>query len=259
MEFKNFLFEVRDNGIAILTHNRPEVRNAMDNDSWQAMTDAFNYCSTAPEVKVVIITGAGEKAFIAGADLNALRERTATTALEALATNATRSIELCTKPVIAAVNGFAFGGGCETALACDIRIAAENAQFGLPEPGVGVIPGCGGTMRLARLCGLGVAKDVVLGGKVLKAQEAFDKGLAMTVVPKGEALNEAIKVAEGILTKSPLSIQLSKKLLNAAFSTDMATGLMFENFGLAIMCASEDKMEGTTAFLEKRKPKFPGR
>ena len=178
MELQNFKWELDSNGVGVLTANRPEKLNAMNDQSWREINQFFTWADTAPEVKVVILTGAGDKAFIAGADLNSLALKKSTDCLGGAGQKALNKIEQCSKPVIAAVNGFAFGGGCETAIACDFRVVSENAMFALPETGLGILPGAGGTQRLVRLIGLGRAKDVILLGRRIGGAEAVQIGLA---------------------------------------------------------------------------------
>lgn len=258
MEFKNFLLEIQ-NKVAILTINRPEVRNAMNAECWEELGRFFDYVNTDENVQVVVITGAGEKAFIAGADLNALRVLTPVDAFRGIGRSVISKIEDCSKPVIAAVNGLAFGGGCEITLACDIRVVAENAVFGLPEAGLGILPGLGGTQRLSKIIGLGRAKEMILAGRTIGASEAVQFGLAYKCVPQGELMNEAMGIAKVMMQKGPLALSICKKLIKASMSTDQETGLLLELFGLGICLGSEDKTEGIEAFFAKRKPEFIGR
>lgn len=257
MELKNFLFEVQD-GIAVATVNRPQILNAMNSECWEELIKIVAYADTADEVKCLIITGAGEKAFVAGADINALAVRKLHEGLSALAQAACLKIEECGKPVIAAVNGIAFGGGCELAISCDIRVASEKAKFGLPEANLGILPGAGGTQRLAKLIGVGRAKEVMMAGRIISGKEAADYGLAYKVVAPADVLAEAKEVAKAILTKGPFAIKLIKRLVAASLSTDQYTGMFLETVAFAATLGSEDKKEGTTAFLEKRTPSFKG-
>lgn len=259
MKLKQFIYSVED-GIGIFTINRPEVRNALSAECWEEIGIIADYIHSNADIKVAIITGAGEKAFAAGADLNALKLKTLSDGINnAVGQNNLRKLEICSKPIIAAVNGVAFGGGCELSLACDIRIVSENAKFGLPEVGVGVLPGAGGTQRLAKLIGLGRAKEVILTGKVISAEESVQIGLACKVVSNEGLLDEAKIVANTMMTKSPFAIGLAKRALNVSLSTDQETGLLLEQFAFAITMASEDKTEGVDAFLSKRKPEFKGK
>jgi enoyl-CoA hydratase len=258
MEFKNFLLDVQ-NKVAVLTINRPEVRNAMNAECWEELGQFIDYVNRDENVQVAIITGAGEKAFIAGADLNSLRKLTPVDAFKGAGRAVVNKIEDCSKPVIAAINGMAFGGGFELTLACDIRVVAENAIFGLPEAGLGILPGLGGTQRLSKIIGLGRTKEMILAGRTIAASEAVQLGLAHKCVPQSELMNEACAVAKSMMQKGPLALSISKKLIKASMSTDQETGLLLELFGLGICLGSEDKTEGIDAFFEKRKPDFKGR
>lgn len=257
MEFKNFLLTL-DNGIAVLTINRHEVRNALNAECWEEI-DAFRqYVEKNEEIRVAVISGSGEKAFAAGADLKFLKARKMVEALDGLAQGILQRLEDCTKPVIAALNGVAFGGGCELALACDIRIVAENAKMGLPELGLGILPGGGGTQRLAKLIGLGRAKELILTGRAVDAKEAVNIGLASRVVPQEELLDAAREMAEAIMKKGPLAVRITKKLITASLSSDERSGMLLELFGYGLVIASEDKDEGVDSFFEKRPPEFKG-
>jgi enoyl-CoA hydratase len=255
--FKNFLLE-EDGAVAVFTSNRPQVMNALNPDSSTDLLRFVDYLESAEHLRVAIITGAGDKAFIAGADLNAVREQSGLESLRGKMRISFTAIENCAKPVIAAINGFAFGGGFELALACDIRLVAENALLGLPETGLGLIPGVGGTQRLSRMAGVGIAKDMILGGRTLNAQEAVQFGIAMKSLPQDQLMGEAKKLAEKMLLKGPIALNVGKKVLNASIYTDTATGCTMESLALAILFDSKDKLEGTSAFLEKRKPQFKG-
>lgn len=258
MEFKNFLLSV-ENKVAILTINRPDVRNAMNLECWQELGQFIDAANTDDGIQVIIITGAGDKAFIAGADLTMLRTRKAVDALSGMAQNVVRKIEECSKPVIAAVNGLAFGGGCEISLGCDIRMVAENAMFGLPEASLGILPGCGGTQRLSKLIGLGRAKEVILAGRTISAQEAVQFGLAYKCVPGADLMTETLAVAKEMMKKGPLALRICKRLVSASMSTDLDTGMLLELYGLGLTLDSEDKTEGIEAFFAKRKPEYKGR
>ncbi len=258
MEFKNFLLDVQ-NKVAVLTINRPEVRNAMNAECWAELGQIIDNVNGDENVQVIVITGAGEKAFIAGADLNSLKKLTPVDALKGSGRAVVNKIEDCSKPIIAAINGLAFGGGFELTLACDIRLVAENAIFGLPEAGLGILPGLGGTQRLSKIIGLGRTKEIILAGRTISANEAVQMGLAYKCVPQGELMNEAYTVAKSMVQKGPLALGICKKLIKASMSTDQETGLLLELFGLGICLGSEDKAEGIDAFFEKRKPEFKGR
>ena len=258
-ELKELLFEVRDGKIAIITINRPAVRNSMTAESWTEFNICLDEIEANPEIRVLIITGAGEKSFISGADIVTLKTRPPMYQFRTpYSADAAIRLEKLHIPVIAAVNGFAFGAGCETCLACDIRIAAKTAKFGLPEVNLGILPGAGGTQRLARIVGLGIAKEVILAGRVLAAEEAKQCGLVMKVVEQEELLDAAIEVANTIIKKAPISIAISKQLINMSMDSDRATGLAAEQLGMMVLLGTEDKVEGTSAFLEKRSPEFKG-
>ena len=260
-QFKNFLFEITPDGIAIVTINRPEVRNAMDNDSWDSMYAISAHCMKDSSIKAVVITGAGDKSFAAGADLNSIKAKTPADVFMNFSTTRESAYnwENMPKPVIAAVNGYAFGGGCEIAMSCDIRIASTRAKFALPECGVGVIPGNGGTQRLARLVGYGLAKDMILTGRVLNAQEALDNKLVTYVVEPDELMNKAMEIARTAASKAPTAIALAKKVLPASMNADLVTGVTMESLAFAAAQGTADKLEGCNAFLEKRNPEFPGK
>lgn len=257
-EYNNFLFSI-DGGIALLQINRPEVRNALNLECWQEIAQFVDEINRNDEIRVAIITGVGTKAFAAGADLNMLKERSFIEALSGTAQATLNRLENSFKPVIAAVNGYAFGAGCELALACDIRVVASNAVFGLPELGLGILPGAGGTQRLAKLVGLGRAKDVILAGKKFTGEEAVTVGLAYKVVPQEALLESAYEVARTMLNKGPLALRLTKQIINASMSTDANTGMLLELFGYSLLVGSDDKREGIEAFFEKRPPNFKGR
>lgn len=227
--------------------------------SWAEITEFFAWADRAEEVKVVILTGAGDKAFIAGADLNSLKVKKSTDCLGGAGQKALNQIQRCAKPVIAAVNGYAFGGGCETALACDFRVVSDNALFALPETGLGILPGAGGTQRLSRLIGLGRAQDVILLGRKIGGQEAVTIGLATKCVPQEELLSEARKMAEKLIAKGPIAIRIAKRVVQASLSGSQEIGELLEMLALSTLCGTEDKAEGVTSFLEKRAPEYKGR
>ncbi len=227
--------------------------------SWAEITEFFAWADRAEEVKVVILTGAGDKAFIAGADLNSLKVKKSTDCLGGAGQKALNQIQRCAKPVIAAVNGYAFGGGCETALACDFRVVSDNALFALPETGLGILPGAGGTQRLSRLIGLGRAQDVILLGRKIGGQEAVTIGLATKCVPQEELLSEARKMAEKLIAKGPIAIRIAKRVVQASLSGSQEIGELLEMLALSTLCSTEDKAEGVTSFLEKRAPEYKGR
>jgi len=258
MEFKNFLLEINEDGIAVFTANRPEKLNAMDIDSWNSILEFFTWANFAPEVKAIIMTGSGDKAFIAGADINSLAAKKVGDSFDNLAQRANNAIENCGKPVVCAVNGYAFGGGCEIAISCDFRVCSENALFALPETGLGILPGAGGTQRLARLIGIGRAKEMALLGLQYDAEKAVQCGLATKVVPQDQLMAEAYAMCKKLLKKAPLSTKVAKKAIHASFgSNDL--GMLIESLSLSALYGTEDKAEGCASFLEKRKPSYKGK
>ena len=241
--------------VALLTVNRPDVRNALDGPTVEAFHAAL---AKAAEASVLIITGAGDKAFVSGADIRAIRERRREDAFASINSRLMTAVESHPAVAIAAVNGYALGGGCELALACDIRIAADHAVFGLPEPTLGIIPGAGGTQRLPRIVGLGHAKEMILTGARWDAQTALQRGLVSEVVPQKELADRARAVAARVLKLGPLAVRLAKMAVNASTQMPLGAGLVYESTAQAITFDSKDKLEGTNAFLEKRKPQFTG-
>lgn len=257
--FETALYQ-EDGAIAILTLNRPDKLNALDERSRHDLALFAEYLNGAEQLRAGIITGAGQQAFCAGADVGSLQcYSPVTSTRKNWLRIALRQIETGPKPVIAAVNGYAFGGGFELALACDIRIASERAVFGFPEPDLGLIPGAGGTQRLTKLAGMGVAKDVILAGRKLNAQEAVTYGIAMKTVPAEEIMTETLKAARRMLARGPVALQVGKHLINASAHADMDTGLLLEALGTGLLFGSEDLHEGLNAYLAKRKPEFKGR
>lgn len=256
--YKYFLLEVQD-GIAVFTVNRPEALNAMNNACWQELYDFMAWAQTEPSIRVIVFTGAGEKAFVAGADIKEINGMTPLEAFDTVGLKASRLIENGSKPTIAAVNGFAFGGGCELAVSCDIRLASENAVFGLPETSLGIIPGLGGTQRITKLVGMGLAKEMVLAGRNLKGPEAAAAGLVMKCVPAAQLMDEAKAVAKKIMERGPLATTFAKKILNLSAHTDVDTGLLVENLGFTALMSTADMKEGTAAFMEKRSAEYKGK
>lgn len=244
--------------MAVLRVNRPDVRNALDLATVREMTDAVVALTADAGVGGIVITGGGDKVFVSGADINDIRARRRDDGLAAINSSLFAAIDNCPKVTIAAVNGLALGGGCELALACDLRIAATHAKFGQPEVGLGIIPGAGATQRLPRIIGLGRAKHLVLTGEAIDAQTALDWGLVSSVVAPDQLLPSALALAERVLSRGPLAIRLAKVALNASARVDLESGLLIETLAQAICFESEDKQEGTTAFLEKRPPRFTG-
>jgi len=260
MSYLTILYDVRD-AIAFVTINRPDKLNALNDQVVEDLRDAAERIATDPEVRGALITGAGPKAFIAGADIADLaRQGPFDGKARALRGQAVlRRLETCGKPVIAAVNGFALGGGCELAMACHIRVASENARFGQPEVKLGIIPGYAGTQRLPRLVGKGRALQLLLGGEMIDAQEAYRIGLVNKVVPADQLLAEAEQLLRGILAQGPVAVRLVLEAVERGLemTLDEASNLEANLFGL--LASSKDMREGLTAFLEKRPPKFEGR
>jgi enoyl-CoA hydratase len=246
-----------EGSVATLTVDRPEVRNALDTATVAEFHAALDEVGGRRAV-VLIVTGAGERAFVSGADIRSIRERRRDDALASINSRLMSAVESHDAVTIAAVNGYALGGGCELALACDLRIAADTAVFGLPEPTLGIIPGAGGTQRLPRIVGMGRAKEMILTGARWSAAKALEAGLVSEVVPPGELMAAAHAVAARVLALGPLAVRLAKAALNASSQMPLHAGLAFESTAQAIAFESHDKQEGTTAFLEKRKPVFKG-
>ena len=258
MAYETLLTEARD-GIGLITVNRPDARNAINRQVMEDLQTALEEFREDDGVGAVVFTGAGEKAFVAGADIGELRERTMLDGLAAALQRLYDEVEGFEKPTVAAVNGYALGGGCELAMACDIRIASENARFGLPETGLSIIPGAGGTQRLARLVGKGRAVEMILTGRMIEAEEAHSIGLVSRVVPQEELMDVVRETAGQVLSKGPLAVRLAKLAIQAGFETDQKTGQVIERLAQTVLYASEDKQEGTSAFVEKRKPDYQGR
>jgi enoyl-CoA hydratase len=243
--------------LAMVTVNRPDKRNALDLPTVEEFHRALAEIARAG-CSVFIVTGAGERSFVAGADINAIKARRRKDALAGINTKLMSAIENHDAVAIAAVNGFAMGGGCELALSCDLRIASENAVFGLPEPTLGIIPAAGGTQRLPRVVGMGRAKEMILTGARWDARKALEFGLVSEVVPSAELLRAARTMAGRVMALGPLAIRLAKQALNASANMPLQSGLVFESMIQAVAFESRDKLEGTSAFLEKRKPNFSG-
>ena len=256
----NVLYEKRA-GIAYVTLNRPKVLNALDSTTWANLRLAFEDAKADSSVRGVILTGAGDKAFIAGADISELAHVDAYEAEESsrFGQEVLNLIENLGKPVIAAVNGFALGGGCETAMACTIRIAAEHARFGQPEVKLGLLPGGGGTQRLPRLVGKGRALQLILTGETISAQEAYRIGLVNEVVPAASLMARAEAVLKQIAANAPIAVKYSLDAANKGLDTSQSEGFALEASYFGICASTEDKKEGTSAFLEKRTPHFEGR
>src|SRR5215470_651601 len=260
LKFENLLYE-KKNGIAYVTVNRPKVLNALNNATWRDLRSAFEDARDDANVRGIILTGAGDKAFIAGADISELATVTAVQAEESSSygQDVLNLIENLGKPVIAAINGFALGGGCETAMACTIRLASENAKFGQPEVKLGVLPGGGGTQRLPRLVGKGRALQLILSGGMINAAEAYRIGLVNEVVPAADLLPRAEAILKEIFSNAPLAVRYSIEAVNKGLETTQAEGLALEASFFGLCAGTEDKQEVTRAFLEKRAPQFQGR
>jgi enoyl-CoA hydratase len=259
-QYETILVE-RDGPIAIVTLNRPSVLNALNLLMLGELRAAFAALDADGGVRAIVLTGSGPKAFAAGADiseLNALPNAVAGARQARVGQDLTLALERLQKPVIAAVNGFALGGGCELALAADIRIASANAKFGQPEVNLGLIPGYGGTQRTARLLGRGLASYLCLSGELIGAEEALRAGLVEKVVPPEGLLDEAKRIAHVIAGKAPLAIAAVKRTINDSISLSLSEGLAIEALAFGTLVDTEDFTEGTKAFLEKRKPNFTG-
>ena len=260
MNFENLLFEKKD-AIGYVAVNRPKVLNALNTSTMQELRTVFTRIKEDPDVRVVILTGAGEKSFVAGADISELQKNNPIEAKEY--THRGQAvldlIENLGKPVIACINGFALGGGCELAMACTMRLASENAKLGQPEVKLGIIPGYGGTQRLPRLVGKGIATQLLLTGEMITAQEAHRIGLVNEVLPVGQLIARAEAIAHTIIKNAPLAVQYCLEAVNHGMEMSLKEGLYLEAVLFSVSCTTEDKKEGTTAFLEKRVANFAGR
>jgi len=260
LEFQNIILEKEDY-LAILTINRPKALNALNGDTLYELEAAIKDIKADDNIKVVILTGSGEKSFVAGADITFMLPLSPAEGrfFADFGEKVFRSMELLEKPIIAAVNGFALGGGCELAMACDIRLASEKAIFGQPEVGLGIIPGFGGTQRLPRLIGEGRAKELIYTADNVSAAEAFRLGLVNHVCPPDQLMDEARKMAKKIASKAPLAVGYAKFAIGKGMQVDIDTAMSIESDMFGMSCATADKFEGMTAFVEKRKANFQGK
>jgi len=260
LKLANVLYE-KKGAIAYVTVNRPKVLNALNTPTWADLRTAFEDARNDAVVRGVILTGAGNKAFIAGADISELAHLTAFEAEQSsrFGQEVLDLVENLGKPVIAAVNGFALGGGCETAMACTIRIAVDSARFGQPEVTLGLVPGGGGTQRLPRLVGKGRALQLILSGEMISAQEAYRIGLVNEIVPAASLIERAETILRRISANAPIAVKFALEAANKGMETSQGEGLLLEASYFGLCAATEDKKEGTCAFLEKRAPRFQGR
>ncbi|WP_423798680.1 enoyl-CoA hydratase/isomerase family protein [Neobacillus sp. SAB-20_R2A] len=258
MSFDNILVE-KLGSIGVIKINRPSVRNALDQDTITEMEEGFEALERDDSIGVIVFTGTGDKAFAAGADIKQVRGYQPMDAISFGMSRFYQKVESSPKVTIAAVNGYALGGGSELALSCDIRIASENAKFGLPELNLAVIPAAGGTQRLTRLIGKSRALDIILTGDMITAAEAKEIGLVSAVVPAEELCRAVEEKAGKILAKGPLAVRLAKLAVHSGAETDIQTGILIEQLAQAVLYSSIDKEEGTLAFLEKRQALFIGK
>jgi enoyl-CoA hydratase/carnithine racemase len=260
MAYENLLYDVKDQ-IARITFNRPNVLNALNPKTIDEFGDCLNAARRDDSVRVLILTGAGEKAFVAGADINDLAKHTAVDGKEhsVHSQEILHRLETMGKPSIAAINGFALGGGCEVALGCTIRIASRNAKIGQPEVKLGIIPGFGGSQRLPRLCGKGMAHELILTGEMITAEEALRIGLVNRVVELADLIPTAESIAKKIAANAPLAVKYAMEAIEHGMEMTQEEGLFLESALFGLCCATEDMHEGTRAFIEKRPAKFQGR
>jgi len=258
VEYQNFILKA-ENKIAVLSINRPAALNALSTALLVEFEQVLDHISKSNEISVLIITGEG-RAFVAGADIEEMRNKSAAEARQFgdLGARVFRKIELLEIPVIAAVNGFALGGGCELAMSCDIRIAGDKARFGQPEVGLGITPGFSGTQRLPRIVGIAKAKELIFTAEIIKADEALNIGLVTKVVAQEELMNSALEMANKIAKNGQLAVRYSKAAINRGIETDIETGISIEKDLFALCFATADQKEGMSAFLEKRAPEFKG-
>lgn len=260
MKYKSLLYS-KEEGIGIVTINRPESLNALNGEVYTELYKLFQEIEDDQDVRAVILTGSGEKAFIAGADIAEMHPQSSVEIRSFIdkGRRASDRIYTLSKPVIAAINGFALGGGCELAMCCDLRIASENAKFGQPEINLGAIPGAGGTQRLSRLIGMTKAKELIYTGNAIDANTAFTMGLVNKVVPPESLMAEAKELARKLSSKSSIALALAKKTITSGANMNLPSGLDLEAECFALIFATEDQKEGMSAFLQKRKPEFKGK
>ncbi len=260
MNFETLLLEQREPGIYLLTINRPQALNALSPRVIAELTSALASLQADAGVRALLVTGAGDKAFVAGADIAAMSAMSPLEgrAFSLAALGLMRGLEAAPFPAIALVNGYALGGGCELALACDWIVAAENAQFGQPEVSLGICPGFGGTQRLPRLVGRAMALEMCVAGRAIKAPEALRIGLVNHVVPAAGLMEKGLELARAIAARGPVAVGLTKHLIQHGQDLDLENALRLEADNFAVLCATGDKREGMAAFLEKRKPNFTG-
>lgn len=260
MSFENLLYEVK-NQIGYITFNRPKALNALNRRTMEELSVVLNEARQDDAVRVLILTGAGEKAFVAGADIGELSQQTPVGGKESslFGQEIIHRLETPGKPSIAAINGFALGGGCELALACTIRIASKTARLGQPEVKLGLIPGYGGSQRLSRLCGKGIAHELILTGEMISAEEALRIGLVNHVTEPAELISSAEQIAKKIIANAPLAVKFSMEAIERGAEVPQEEGLFLEATLFGLVCTTEDMREGTRAFLEKRPAKFQGR
>ena len=260
MAYENLLYDVKDQ-ITTITFNRPKVLNALNRKTVEELGDALDRAREDSAVRVLILTGAGEKSFVAGADINELAQRTPVDGKDfsLFGQEIFHRLETMGKPSIAAINGFALGGGCELALSCTMRIASKNARLGQPEVKLGIIPGYGGSQRLARLCGKGAAHELILTGEVISAEEALRIGLVNHIVELPELIPTAEGIAKKIIANAPLAVKFAMEAVEHGMEMPQEEGLFLEATLFGLCCSTEDMREGTRAFLEKRPAQFKGK
>jgi len=261
MAYENVLLEQPEQGIYLLSVNRPKVLNALNAPTLDELGAAIAEVGADSDARALLVTGAGERAFVAGADIAAMRDMSAAEGkrFSANGTQVFRSLELLPVPTIAVVRGYALGGGCELAMSCDWIVAAENAVFGQPEVNLGIIPGFGGTQRLARLVGRARALELITTGRRVEAQEALALGLVNHVYAAEQVLEEAMQIARAIASKGPIAVRLAKESVQRGQHLDMDSACLLENDAFALCCGTEDQREGMSAFLEKREARFKGK